>query len=55
MSNRAFAETVVVKTNGHGNGHGDGAGEVGGEEHAAIGSGGERGSGSDSGDGADDS
>ena len=55
VSNRAFAETVVVETNGHGNGHGDGAGEVGGEEHAAIGSGGERGSGSDSGDGADDS
>ena len=53
VSNRAFAETIVVETNGHGhgNGHGDGAGEVAGEEHAAIGSGGEHGSG----DGADDS
>ncbi|MGH3187995.1 MAG: cytochrome bc1 complex cytochrome b subunit [Streptosporangiaceae bacterium] len=51
VSNRAFAETVVVETNGHGNGHGDGAGE----EHAGIGSAGEHGSGSASGDGADGS
>jgi hypothetical protein len=32
IANRAFAETVVVETNGHGNGHGT-------EEHAAVGAG----------------
>jgi ubiquinol-cytochrome c reductase cytochrome b subunit len=33
IANRAFAETVVVETNGHGNGHGPA------DEHAAVGTG----------------
>jgi ubiquinol-cytochrome c reductase cytochrome b subunit len=33
IANRAFAETVVVETNGHGNGHGPA------DEHAAVGAG----------------
>ena len=33
IANRAFAETVVVETNGHGNGHGPD------DEHAAVGTG----------------
>jgi ubiquinol-cytochrome c reductase cytochrome b subunit len=37
-ANRAFAETVVLETDGHGNGHGDGHGpEISGEEHEAVG------------------
>jgi ubiquinol-cytochrome c reductase cytochrome b subunit len=41
-ANRAFAETVVVETDGHGNGHGNGHGdghgpEISGEEHEAVG------------------
>jgi hypothetical protein len=37
ISNRAFAETIVVEADGHGNGHGNGHGP--GEEHAAVGAG----------------
>ena len=38
IANRAFAETVVVETNGHGNGHGDGHGNGHGPaEPAAVG------------------
>jgi ubiquinol-cytochrome c reductase cytochrome b subunit len=37
-ANRAFAETIVLETDGHGNGHGDGHGpEISGEEHEAVG------------------
>jgi ubiquinol-cytochrome c reductase cytochrome b subunit len=35
IANRAFAETVVVETNGHGNGHGNGPAD----EHAMVGAG----------------
>ena len=50
IANRAFAETVVVETNGHGNGHGPA------DEHAAVGTGhAELPSGSGSGDGGDGS
>jgi ubiquinol-cytochrome c reductase cytochrome b subunit len=46
IANRAFAETVVVETNGHGNGHGPA------DEHAAVGAGhGELPSGDGDGDG----
>jgi len=34
IANRAFAETVVVETNGHGNGHGNGHEPA--DEHAAV-------------------
>jgi ubiquinol-cytochrome c reductase cytochrome b subunit len=34
IANRAFAETVVVETNGHGNGHGNGHAPT--DEHAAV-------------------
>jgi ubiquinol-cytochrome c reductase cytochrome b subunit len=45
IANRAFAETVVVETNGHGNGHGPA------DEHAAVGAGhGELPSGGDDGE-----
>jgi ubiquinol-cytochrome c reductase cytochrome b subunit len=37
IANRAFAETVVVETNGHGNGHGNGHEPA--DEHAAVGAG----------------
>ena len=37
IANRAFAETIVVETNGHGDGHGNGHGPP--EEHAEIGPG----------------
>jgi len=37
IANRAFAETVVIETNGHGNGHGNGDGPA--DEHAAVGAG----------------
>ena len=38
VANRAFAETSVLETDGHGNGHGDGHGpEISGEEHEAVG------------------
>ena len=40
VSNRAFAETILVEADGHGNGHGNGHGpEAGDEEHATIGPG----------------
>jgi ubiquinol-cytochrome c reductase cytochrome b subunit len=49
IANRAFAETVVVETNGHGNGHGPA------DEHAAVGAGhGELPSGDGDGDGDGD-
>jgi ubiquinol-cytochrome c reductase cytochrome b subunit len=35
IANRAFAETVVVETNGHGNGHGNGHEPA--DEHTAVG------------------
>jgi len=35
VANRAFAETIVVETDGHGNGHGNGHGPA--DEHAEIG------------------
>jgi ubiquinol-cytochrome c reductase cytochrome b subunit len=37
IANRAFAETIVVETNGHGNGHGNGHEAA--DEHAAVGTG----------------
>jgi ubiquinol-cytochrome c reductase cytochrome b subunit len=37
IANRAFAETVVLETNGHGDGHGNGHGAA--DEHAAVGAG----------------
>jgi ubiquinol-cytochrome c reductase cytochrome b subunit len=37
IANRAFAETIVVETNGHGNGHGNGHEPA--DEHAAVGTG----------------
>jgi ubiquinol-cytochrome c reductase cytochrome b subunit len=38
LANRAFTETIVVETNGHGNGHHENGHAVeGGEEHAAVG------------------
>ena len=37
ISNRAFAETIVFDTNGHGNGHGNG--HAAGDEHAEVGTG----------------
>jgi hypothetical protein len=45
IANRAFAETVMAETNGHGNGHGPA------DEHAAVGAGhGELPSGGDDGE-----
>ena len=37
IANRAFAETIVVETNGHGDGHGNGHGPA--DQHAAVGTG----------------
>ena len=60
IANRAFAETIVVETNGHGDGHGNGHGPA--DEHAAVGAGSAElpsgdgdGGGSDGGSGGDGS